>query len=476
MALTIKSRLTLWYLVVFGTILVFAAVALYLTFGGNERNAIDNELRDYTAILLVRAKLKSQEVSEFFADLQEAKESANLRFRAVRIILSMRDSIVYDPSSGFRPTFIDSLQPFLPEQSGERYGTLWADNQEYRVLGVRSSTAGGEGFGVLMVTSLTRLHDRLRRLRNIIVIVVPLALLIAGVGGWLLARSALDPVSRIRQAADAIGSSNLSARVPVGAANDELSELARTFNDMIERIEVTFRAQRRFVADASHDIRTPLMVLGMRINHLLEESDLNGEQRSELEACTDEIDRLGRLASDLLLLARADAHQLQLSTTRIRFDDLLFECTEGLNRLARVRDVALWLDIDDPVEIECDRSQLGRALTNVIENAIKYSRPGGTVRIALAVSDGAARLLIHNDGGFIPEQEIERVFDRFYRGTSSRTTVGSGLGLAISRIFVQAHGGDIRLESGPELGTTVTIVIPLAPHESSTTLPPDGLS
>lgn len=474
MALTIKSRLTLWYLSVFGTILVTAAAALYLTFASNERDAIDGELRDYTAILLLRTNLESRKVSDIFEDLQEAKERVNLRFRAVRIILTMRDSIVYDSTSGFRPSFIDSLQPLIPEREGSRYGTIWADDQEFRILAVRSATPSQEEFSIVMVTSLTRLDDRLRRFRDIMLALVPLALIIAGVGGWLLARSALAPVSRIRQTARAIGSTNLSERVPVGRANDELSELARTFNEMITRIEDTFRAHRRFVADASHDIRTPLMTLGMRINHLLKGKDATEEQRIELKACNAEVDRLGRLAGDLLLLARADAHQLSMAVERTRLDDLVFACVEGLDRIARERGVALWLDMEDPIEVSCDPMQMQRALSNVIENAIRYSDQSGTVHIKLGLMQKEGVLSVHNDGEIIPEEELPQVFDRFYRGLSSRTRTGSGLGLSIARMIVQAHQGDIVVTSGRKTGTTVTIRLPLTPEAAPP--PPDELS
>lgn len=462
MALTIKGRLTLWYLMIFGTIIIGAGVAIYVTFENNERHAVDNELRDYTSFLLSETNTSSKDVSKIFADLLDVATRVNLRFRAVRIILAMRDSIVYDPTYGMGDGFIGSLGSILPGQNGERFRTIWFKGQEYRVLGVRSSTLGSEEIGIVMVTSLLRLHDRLKRFRYVLIGVILLALLISGGGGWLLARSALAPVDRIRQAAEAIGSGNLSDRLPVGRSKDELANLAGTFNDMLVRIEDTFQSHRRFVADASHDIRTPLMVLGTRIDRLLRKSDLSDADRAELKACTSDIDRLGRLSSDLLLLAHVDAHQLRLSLRTTRIDDLLLESIEGLKALAAERNVALWLDIDDPIEIDCDVTELRRAITNVVDNAIKYSSSPGTVRIQLKRGADHACLVVQDDGAGVTEEEMPHIFDRFFRGTVSRTTPGSGLGLAITRTIVEAHRGSVSLVSGAGQGTTVTILLPLA--------------
>jgi heavy metal sensor kinase len=299
-----------------------------------------------------------------------------------------------------------------------------------------------------------------------LLVIVPASVLIASIGGWYTARKALEPVSKIRAAAAAISSSNLHERVPTATTKDELSELASTFNDMIARLEETFASQRRFVADASHDLRTPLMVVQAKLDRLLQIPDFPPNVREDLRHCASEVDRLTRMANDLLLLAKAESHQLRLANVRERLDEMLIESVGKMKALAAQRNVSLWVDVDEPVELLCDPPTLQRVLMNILDNAITHTAASSTVTARLTVEDAGAVITITDTGEGIPEEDLPKIFDRFYRSDTTRSSRGSGLGLAIARTIIEAHRGTIAIASAEGKGTEVRIVLPIdAPGE-----------
>jgi len=459
--LTITTRLTFWYSASFGAIMIIVATVMYLGFSSSERETLDTELHDYAEFLLSDADVSTKTASELFDDLQEITSEMNLRFRAMRFMLTTRDSIIYDSTADSSvEQLVDSLRLMVATGSHERYRTIDVGESQYRAF--RASIPGkrSEGMGIVVVATLGRLNATLARLRNLILVIVPLSLLAVGLGGWFLARRALEPVTAIRSAAAKIGSGNLHRRVPVGQSRDELSDLATTFNDMIERLEHTFQSQRRFVADASHDMRTPLMVVGSKLELVRRRDDLPESVASDLALCSSEIERMARTVDDLLLLARADAEQLRLVRSVERLDEIVVDCAARMRGPATERNISLWVDVADAVRVQCDATAIQRALTNVVENALKYSPPGTTVRIRTERSGDMAVVSIADEGVGIPAGDLAQVFDRFYRCDVSRSTPGSGLGLSIVKTIVEAHGGTVSVESAQGAGTTVTIALP----------------
>jgi heavy metal sensor kinase len=464
-SLTIKGRLTLWYLLSIGPIILGTALIMYLLFRSDEQSGLDRELRDYSEFLFSEVSNGKSNVADLFDDLAYITDQANTRFPSMRFMLTTRDSVVYDSTArGLSNEIVDSLQHFLNQGGRKGWTTIDVGDQQYRVYQTSLNDSSNTEPGIVVIASLDRINDTLERLRNLLLIIIPASLLVAGVGGWLIARKALAPVDRIREIAASISSTNLGERVPVTGNKDELDRLASTFNEMIERIDVTFKGQRRFVADVSHDLRTPLMVLRTRVDRLLKSTDHSPATHEELRSCSFEIDRLTRLAADLLLLARADAHQLVMASLALRLDDLLFDCVGSLGTLAEERAISIWFDVDDPVEIVGDRENLVRAFTNIIENAIKYSNSPSTVYTRLVERGNEAVVTVSNSGPSIPSEELSRVFDRFFRSDTSRTTPGSGLGLAIAQTIIEAHHGTIQLTSTPDIETIVTVTLPISPR------------
>jgi len=307
---------------------------------------------------------------------------------------------------------------------------------------------------------MDKLYESLHQLRTVIIIVVPISLFFAGFIGFFIARRAFAPVRAITETAASISSKSLEKRVPISGTDDEISKLALTFNAMIARLHDTFISQQRFVADASHDLRTPLTVIQMELEWLLTQDEPDLKTKIVIDRCLKEILRLTELADNLMLLARADAHQLQVNKIYYRLDEQIMESVTQMKTLANQKNVTFKLDINAPVEVFADESMLMRLLINAIDNAIKYSPDNGKISIVLDQNEGYGIFNITNEGNPIKPESLNRIFDRFQRGEKARTSRGFGLGLAIIRAIAQVHNGDVTIQSDKENGTNLRVSIP----------------
>lgn len=456
---TVTTRLTLFFVVTFGTVMSVISLLMYNSFATAERNEFDNELRSYAELLISEVDNTTTTVSGLFDKLDRVTARANLRLHSMRFLLTTRDSVVYEDQ--ISEELADSLQSIHSSRDTTLFHTVTLGDASFRVYN-RDITwfPVGVQLGMVVVSSESRLNEALDRLRRLLLLVAPIAVIAASAGGWFVVRRTLAPVSRIGAAAAAISSRNLHERVAVGTTNDELSELAKIFNAMIGRLEATFDAQRRFVADISHDLRTPLQVIQAKLDRLQRDAALSPDVIEDLRQSSSEVDRLAHLASNLLLLARADAQYLTLARVPSRLDELLLESVGKMKTLAAERQISLWVDINEPFETMVDPAAIERAVMNVLDNAIVHSNEGETVTVRLDVLDGSARLTIADEGEGIPAEDLPHIFDRFYRSDRARATRGTGLGLAISRTILEAHGGTIDVASTEGVGTTVTIVLP----------------
>jgi heavy metal sensor kinase len=460
--LPITTRLTLWFLGTFGGIIIIVAVVMYATYASSERVLLDEELQSYAEFVVRNVSPGRLTLTELYDQLDTLTTEVSISFQPIRFILASRDSVVFDNTpEELIDQLLDSAQSASRARFPKGFETIVVDDATYRIYTRRIPYATSEDLTLIVVSSLDRVFGRLDRLRDLLLLIVPVALIAASAGGWFMARRALSPVSEITSTAAAISSSSLDRRVPVSRSKDELAYLAIVFNRMISRLERTFKSQQQFIADASHDLRTPLTIVRVELELLLQRSDLDSDERRSIDQCVREIDRLSNLASDLLLLARADSRQLGLTKERLRLDEFLVDCISRMMPLARQKQISLRVDIDDPIEASFDQATLRRAITNILDNAIKYSSESSTVEVSLRQEDHAARVTIADNGFGVSEEELPKLFDRFYRSDRARSTQGSGLGLAIARAIVEAHRGKLMLRSQPGAGTTVEIVLPL---------------
>jgi len=322
--------------------------------------------------------------------------------------------------------------------------------------------------GALVIGSPSNLNSELQRLRVSLVLGSLLMLLIAFTGGMWLADRAMRPVKTITRTAQSIEESDLSRRINL-RGRDELAELANTFDNMLSRLQVAFERQKRFVADASHELRTPLTITNLEINQALSKNRSSAEYKRALQTIHLENERMTRMVTDLMTLARMDSGQAILQFEKLDLSDVALEAVERMTTLAEQQNVTLETTELPELLINGDRQYLIQMISNLIENAIKYSGSGQTVRVETSFGEnGFALLRVTDTGSGIPAEHLPHLFDRFYRVDQARTQVddssapsGSGLGLSIVSWIVEAHHGKINVESKVNEGTTFEITFTL---------------
>jgi two-component system OmpR family sensor kinase len=361
-----------------------------------------------------------------------------------------------------------ALAPAIhPEGRGPgTLGLVEASPRRWRVfvlpLGGQTVIAGRTARYIVSLVSLSELDRALRRVLLLMIWLALIGNLLTFGTGWLLAGRALEPVLVLTAAAGSIARSGaFSQRVPAAVPQDELGKLATTFNEMLERLERVHAAQARFVSDASHELRAPLTVIQANLELLEHQGAMSpGERDEAVHEAHIEAARLGRLVSDLLLLARADAG---LPTRRepVSLDQVLMEVIGEFRHLHPRREIAVSLE---PVVVAGDVDRLKQLLVNVVENAIKYTPSGGSVSVTLRRIDQVAEVEVRDAGIGISTDDLPRVFERFFRADRARTrnVAGTGLGLPIALLIARQHDGDLTLVSELGHGTVATVRLPVA--------------
>ena len=313
--------------------------------------------------------------------------------------------------------------------------------------------------------SLENMYETRRRFLIITLVIIPVALLLAGGGGWLLARRALKPVDTMTDAANRISAEALSDRLEETGTGDELDHLAKTLNSMLGRLDSAFSQIRRFSADASHELQTPLTILRGELEVALRSQRTPEEYEGILTSALEEIERIAHLVEGLLLLSRADAGVLRMDRKPVDLSQLVEEIHHKANILAESRGVNLRLGQVAPVSMLGDYERLRRLLLNLVENGIKYTSAGGRVELSLEKGQNAAQIKVADTGIGIPLGEQDQIFQPFYRSNEARRRGegGVGLGLSIAGSIAEAHEGRIELKSTPGQGTVFTVFLPVTP-------------
>ncbi|GAA1598974.1 ATP-binding protein [Kribbella hippodromi] len=335
---------------------------------------------------------------------------------------------------------------------------LFDDDHDYLIV-ARGVAYGGHNYVVVVASSVGTQRSTVATVTQYLTIGFPVLLLIVGAASWLLAGQALRPVERIRQRVQGIESSDLTERVPVPRTDDEIARLATTMNEMLDRLQTGQANQRRFVADASHELRSPLATIAAGLDVI--QPAAQGQSWQDLhQLMTGEAERMRRLVENLLLLAKADDAALPMQRAEVDLDDLVD--TEVLRLRERNHSAIEVLTDVHPVRVVGDPLRLSQVIRNLTENAVLAAH--STVRLSTARQDGSAVLLVEDDGDGIPEGEQQRVFERFVRldASRARSSGGSGLGLSIVQEIIKAHHGTVTLTAPDGGGGTVaTVTLPL---------------
>jgi heavy metal sensor kinase len=326
-------------------------------------------------------------------------------------------------------------------------------------------TQDGKTFGVVQVgTTLSLVNTILYSVGTELLIISPVVLVLGALVSFWLASQAFAPMKRVIQAARAIKAGDLRQRVPLPRAHDEVYQLTLTLNEMIDSLEQTLARQRRFVADASHELRTPVTVIRSKTDLALLQVFNPSDYVGIFRAIHTEAERLGHLISDLLALARADEGQVCLEREVVQLDRLVEAVAATVEPLAAEKGVALEVKVTEPVRVSGDEARLMQMAMNLLENAIYYTNPGGNVLVAIHAKQAQACLVVRDTGIGIAPEHLPYLFDRFYQVDAARMgTEGgnNGLGLSIVDWIVKAHGGSIQVESQVGQGSTFTVLLSL---------------
>ncbi len=286
---------------------------------------------------------------------------------------------------------------------------------------------------------------------------------LAGVTGFFMVSKAVARVESVTSLAKRISAGNLAARVPVETKMDEIGELSVTFNDMLDRIHNLVKSLKQVTDDVAHELRSPITRIRTKAELALSQSEINQNLTSVAENTIDECDRLLELINSMLDISEADAGIALIDNDQINLSEIVIDAIELFGPVAEAKNITLGFQSCGPASVEGDQSKLQRAVSNILDNALKYTPSGGSVSVRIENVDGKKVQMIVEDTGIGIEREaLPLVFERFYRVEKSRSTPGSGLGLTLSKALIEAHGGQIFIESKPMKGTTVVVELPLA--------------
>jgi heavy metal sensor kinase len=311
-------------------------------------------------------------------------------------------------------------------------------------------------------THLYFVRQNLSHFKNNILIALPIILVLGTLGGWILARRSLSPISYIAAKAQSITSHNLGERLTPRGTDDEMDDLIRTINEMISRLESSFKRMAEFTADASHELKTPICAMRGEAEVLLLKERKAVEYQEGLANFIEQFDHLNQVINDLILLSKADTTEMALKMAPLRLDLLMKDLSNFFQILAEQKNISLETGSLEEVTVLGDKVRLQQLFTNLIDNAIKYTSRGA-IHITVEKKEGTVAVKVADTGMGIPEEEREKIFKRFYRMDKSRSkeTGGVGLGLSIAEWIAHAHRGRIEVDSRINQGSTFTVYLPL---------------
>lgn len=467
---SVRMRLTLWYVCVLALVLVAFSIGVYVQVASSYYNRMDSGLRQVV-------KAIGAAIDRELAAGRSEQEAAHVA--QDELLFPRQATAVYIDSGQIvneRPTKSGNTAPLPPldaipendtyffnDMTGERPGGVGRRVAVRRI----SSVISERTFIIAVSQPLERVTDELKEIRNIFYIAVPLALALAGVGGWFLARRSLAPVVVMSERARRIGAKNLEERLPVVNPRDELGRLASTFNELLARLGAAFAQQRRFMADASHELRTPLSVMRTASSVTLEREHRDeSEYREALRIVGEQARRLTRIVEDMFTLARADAGHRALQRSEFYLDELLAESARAAAVLGARKGVEVALDDSAEAPFTGDEGLMRQMFLNLLDNAVKHTPQGGRVNARLEVRNGDYRVTVSDTGSGIPAEAQPHIFERFFRADKARARSepgnggGAGLGLSIAQWIAHAHGGDLKLQRSDARGSIFVASLP----------------
>jgi heavy metal sensor kinase len=461
---SVRVRLTLFWVAVLAAALVVVGGLIYVLLARALYSRIDDNLR---AVLQIATTSLANDLAEG-QDYTDAARSTAAELASPQQMLAIHDISGRLLAEGGRD---DDLEIALPDVSTVPTHEVMLvtvveaeDDDDRHRLAIRrvSIPPTGTPYLVLVGSSLEPTDEELESLREVLAYVIPIALVLAAAGGWFLARQSLGPVATMAERARNIGADDLSARLPIANPRDELGQLAETFNDLLNRLEASLTQQRQFMADASHELRTPVATSRTAASVALQKPHRNEEEyRETLAIIEQQTTRLTRIVEDMFTLARADAGSYPVHRTLMYLDEVVDDVVRAGRVLADTKQVSIELATIPSASFSGDEELVRRLVGNLLDNAVRHAPPHTAVKMHLNEEAEHYLLSVSDAGAGIPSEIQPHIFERFFRGDAARSVAGgAGLGLALARWVARAHGGDVMLvRSSPE-GTTFAAVLP----------------
>ena len=477
---SIRVRLTLWYTFVLGFVLVLITGFSYFLYGRSLTQRTDAAIVEISSAFATTFNAElSDEIGQNGPRIAARAAMLEHRFRGTYFVLldpsgallasSFDLPATEDPHTNTTADFLSSA-PFRdfaaqPHPDPAALRTLPGRRGGFRASARSISTSAG-AYTLVVLQSLHPVKELLGDIRHTFYWIIPAALLLACIGGYFLARRSLAPVAAMASQASSMGAANLHDRLMVKNSRDELGQLAVAFNQLLERLEASFETQRRFVADASHELRTPVAILRGEAEVTLSKDERSpAEYRDTLAVLRDESQRLAHIVEDLFTLTRADAGQYPLNLRDTYLDELAGQALVRARSLAAAKTIALKSSIEPDLLTHADEALLGRMLLNLLDNAIKYSPPNTAVELTCRREGESYVIRVADQGQGIPSDLQPRIFERFFRADKSRSRAetesgGAGLGLSIARWIAEAHHGRLELTRSDSTGSLFTVTLP----------------
>ncbi len=478
---SVRVRLTIWYSAVLAVVLLLVCATTFLIVQRTSMQRTDEDLVVLADSFLVTFQAELEDVSSAHAlGVLSAARQAMLEHRSNsdafvvfgadgQSLTDSTDTLSANPRANAaiaRALASEDFQNFVKDSRYERVNlaTIRGEHAQFRAYS-RQFTAIGQNYLLVVLHSLHAQYETMETLRLTFVWMVLVGLLLAGTGGYFLARKSLAPVVAMGAQARKIGATNLHQRLPVLNANDELGQLATTLNDLLNRLDESFDRQRRFIADASHELRTPLAILRGEAEVAMSQQGRTAEDYLEsLGILHQETSRLIKIVEDLFTLTRADSGQYPLLQEDVYLEEVVAECAHSAQTLAREKNIELNVDASSECLVRGDQALLRRMVLNLLDNAIKYTPAGGRVDVSCRVTTAGSEVHVSDTGSGIAPELQSRIFERFFRADPARSRSGreggAGLGLSISLWIAQAHHGRLELVRSDASGSDFAVFLP----------------
>lgn len=454
--LPIRLKLTAWYIaILLASLSVFGITAFFAMKKGIE-NTVDENLEEQAGgIEELMGRVLRREPERLPDELREHEE-----LRAEDDFAQVSDQ---NGRWIYRSRRMASYNVLIPAEATRSPYNFRSRGLPLRAL-IRELNLGDNAYRIQVAAPMDDFYDALARFKWVVLLLSPLLLVLASGGGYWLSRRALMPVDQITQAAKEINSNNLAKRLDVPRTGDELQRLSETLNGMLARLEASFNRITQFTADASHELRTPLALMRTTTEVSLRTSQTISDYREAQAQVLEELEKTSGLVEKLMLLARADAGVETLHPTPVRLAHCLHKACDDGRVLAEAKEITLKDNVStSDLTVEGDSHALHRLFLILIDNAVKYTPPGGSLTVSLTRSDNLALAEFRDTGIGIAPEDLPHIFDRFYRANKARSREfgGVGLGLSIARWVAEAHGGSIKVQSSPGQGSAFELRLPL---------------